>query len=279
MRIMRVVRNGKPCTCVLDGSELIPVERAEGGIPQTWELAEGNPATWRRHGRLPLGDHPPLPPVEPTAILGAEDNFSSQPGWRKTGLAALRPAALEPFRRPDPAEDVWLIPRDPRSLACPGQPSPLPSGCTKLDAGVTLAAIVGSSGGVAGYCVALDVVRRDVPVEHSYPARSYPGHTVLGPVLCSVDELAHPALVELALDVDQQPRQRNPLSDMIVSAPTLLESIRHRCTLTPGDVVLLGTPPGTALDRGSGWITDGAVIRAAISGIGEIEVTVAAEDR
>lgn len=264
---------------MLDGSALIPVERAGGGVPHAWELAEGEPAAFRRQERLPLGHHPPLAPVEPAVVLGAEDNFASQAQSRKTGLAAMRPAPLEPFRRPDPSEEVWLIPRDPSSIATPGQPIPRPSGCTKLDAGVALAAIVGSSGAVAGYCIAIDVVRRDAPVEHAYLARSYPGHTVLGPVLCTVDELSRPAQVELALDVDQQPRQRSLLSDMAVSAPTLLASIRHRYTLAPGDVVLLGTPPGNALDRGRGWITDGSVVQAAISGVGEIEAVVATEER
>lgn len=264
---------------MLDGSALIPVERADGGVPHAWEVAEGEPAGFPRQERLPLGQHSPLPPVEPAVVLGAEDNFFSQAQSRKTGLAAVRPAPLEPFRRPDPSEDVWLIPRDPTSIATPGQPIPRPSDCTKLDAGVALATIVGSGGVVAGYCVAIDVVRRDVPVEHAYLARSYPGHTVLGPVVCTADELAPPSQVELALDVDQQPRQRSRLSDMVVSAPTLLESIRHRCALAPGDVVLLGTPPGNALDRGHGWITDGSVVRAAISGIGDIEAVVAAEER
>jgi len=247
-------------------------------VPHAWELAQGDLASFHQQDRLPLGHYSLLPPVEPAIVLGAEDNFCTQPQSRKTGLAAMRPAAIEPFRRPDPAEDVWLIPRDSSSIATPGQPIPRPSGCTKLDAGVALAAIVGSSGAIAGYCVAIDMVRRDVPIEHAYLARSYPGHTVLGPVLCTVDELSHPTKVELALDVDKQPRQRSLLSDMVVSPPTLLESIQKRCTLAPGDVVLLGTPPGNALDRGHGWITDGGIVRAAISGIGEVEVVVAAEE-
>ncbi len=185
VRIVRTLQDGESCTCVLDGSALIPVRRADGGIPETWELAEGDPAAFHYRDRLPPGDHPALPPVDPGVVLGAEDNFTSQERPRKTGLAAMRPAPLEPFRRPDPSEDVWLVPRDPMSVATVGRPIPLPSGCTKLDAGVTLAAIIGSGCTVVGYAVALDLVRRDVPVEHAYLARSHPGHTVLGPILCT----------------------------------------------------------------------------------------------
>ncbi len=280
MRIVRTVRAGEPLTCVLDGSGLVPVERADdGGTPAAWELAQGDPAAFHRCDRLPSGHHPMLPPVEPAVVLGAEDNFASQEQSRKTGLAATRPAPLEPFRRSDPSEDVWLVPRDPRSVATTDRPIPLPSGCAKLDAGVALAAIVGSAGTVAGYGVAIDLVRRDVPPEHAYLARSHPGHTVLGPVLCTPDELGPPSHVELTLAVDDQPRQRAPLSDMVVSATTLLDSIHHRCPLDPGDVVLLGTPPGNALDRGEGWISNGNLVRAAISGIGEIEVIVGGEQR
>ncbi len=279
MRIVRTVRDGKPRTCVLDGSGLISVERADGSAPQAWELAERGPAAFQFRVALPTGDHPTLAPVEPTVVLGAEDNFASQERSRKTGLAAMRPAALEPFRRPDPCEDIWLIPRDPRSVATVGRPVPLPSGQTKLDAGVTLAAIVGSGCTVAGYVTALELTRRDVPVEHAYLAKSHPGHTVLGPVLCTPDELASPSQVELTLDVDDQPRQRSPLSDLVVSAPTLLDSIRDRCPLDPGDVVLLGTPPGNALDRGDGWLADGQLVRAAITGIGALEVVIGVEER
>lgn len=279
MRIVRTLQDGEPCTCLLDGSTLVPVERADGGIPAAWDVAERGPTAFHIRDGLPPGDHPALTLVEPTVVLGAEDNFASQEQSRKTGLAALRPAPLEPFRRPDPSEDIWLIPRDPMSVTTVGRPIPLPSGCTKLDAGVSLAAIVGSNCTVAGYVVALDLTRRDVPVEHAYLARSHPGHTVLDAVFCTPDELAHPSQVELTLDVDDQPRQRSLLSDMIVSAPTLLESIRHRCPLDPGDVVLLGTPPGNALDRGDGWLVDGSHVRAAISGIGELEAVVSAEKR
>ncbi len=279
VRIVRTLHDGAPCTCVLEGSSLVPVERTDGGTPEAWELAEGDPTAFRHRDSLSSYHLQTLPPTEPAVVLGAEDNFASQTQSRKTGLAATRPAPLEPFRRPDPAEDVWLIPRHPRSIATAGQPIPLPPDCTKLDAGVTLAAVVGSDGEVAGYSVALDLVRRDVPIEHAYLARSHPGHTVLGSVLCTPDELAPPSQVELALDVDGQPRQRGLLVDMVVSAPTLLESIRHRCPLSPGDVVLLGTPPGNALDRGDGWLTDGCVLRAAITGIGELEAVVSEEDR
>jgi hypothetical protein len=279
VRVVRVVRDGEPRTCVLDGSDLVPIERPGGRVPQAWEVTEGDPATFVPQDRLPSGGHSLLPPAEPAVVLSAEDNFTSQPRSRKTGLAAARPAAIEPFRRPDPAEDVWLIPRDPRSLATPGEPMPLPHGCTQLDAGVALAAVIGSCGVIAGYCVAIDVVRRDVPVEHAYLARSHPGHTVLGPELYTVDELSQPTTVELALDVDGHPRQRSLLSEMVVPAPVLVESIRRRYPLLPGDVVLLGTPPGIALDRGHGWILDGSVLRATITGLGEVEAMVAAERR
>ncbi len=262
---------------MLDGSSHIPVTRLDGAVPGAWELAEDDPSSFRYGTPLPGEQQRRLPPVEPRAVLGAEDNFASQPRPRKTGLAAIRPAALEPFRRPDPCEDVWLIPRHPASVATSDRPIPLPPGDTRLDAGVALAAITGSDGTVAGYCVAIDVVRRDVPVEHAYLARSHRGHTVLGPILCTPDELPDPALVELSLHVDDELRQQSLLSDMIVQPSTLLESIRRRSTLSPGDVVLLGTPPGTADDRGSGWLTDGTIVRAAIGGIGEIEAVVARE--
>ena len=129
--------------------------------------------------------------ITPSVVLCAEDNFCTQLKPRRTGLAASRPAALEPIRRADPAEDVWIIPRDPDSLSDGAAGVLLPPG-SLLDAGVCLALVLGApvfqiavdevAWVVAGYAVALDVVRRDVPTSQAYLARSYLTHTPLSAV-------------------------------------------------------------------------------------------------
>jgi hypothetical protein len=264
-----------PVTCVVEGHELRMVELPDSSNPLPWEVAEAvGGRQLRLTEKLDWHECEQLPVVDPAIVLGAEDNFATQHCSRKTGLAALRPEAIEPFRRSDPAEDVWILPRDPRSIAGPGQTLQRPAGSNRLDAGVALAAIADSRGDVAGYCVALDVVRRDVPVEHSYLARSHATHTPVGSVLCTPDELGDPHTATLTSSVDDRQRQCARLSEMAVQAPVLFESIRHRCHLGGGDLVLLGTPGGTAHDVGEGWLEGGNVVQGEITRIGVIEVVV-----
>jgi 2-keto-4-pentenoate hydratase/2-oxohepta-3-ene-1,7-dioic acid hydratase in catechol pathway len=279
VRITRVLHAGAAHTCVIKNDRLVPLQRVEGGVPKSWEVACGELHHFTELEPLPDDAPIHLPLVEPDVVLGAEDNFVSQRQSRKTGLAAMRPAALEPFRRPDAAEDVWLIPRDPRSLASPGQGIIEPRGCAGLDVGVALAVVSGPGGTVAGYSVALDVIRRDVPVEHAYLARSHPSHTHVAKVLCSANYIDDLGDAELSLRIDGEERQRAPLSEMVVQPATLLRSIYHRYRLPAGALVLMGTPPGTALDRGEGWITEGTVVSATITNIGEVAVVVTGEDQ
>ncbi len=276
MRVTRVLHNDVVKTCMIDNGALVAIERALGGVPEPWEVALAEGDGFTGVGQLPPRDVIHLGFADPSLVLGAEDNFSSQPQSRKTGLAAMRPAAIEPFRRSDPSEDVWIIPRDPRSVAVPGHPIVRPLECEKLDLGVTLAVVTGPGGTVAGYSVGIDVIRRDVPVEHAYLARSYPSHLQLDSALCSPTELDAADTIELTLSIDGEERQHCSMSDLVVQPATLLASIDRRYRLAGGEVILMGTPPGTALDRGDGWLTDGATVVAAITGIGELRTHVVA---
>jgi 2-keto-4-pentenoate hydratase/2-oxohepta-3-ene-1,7-dioic acid hydratase in catechol pathway len=274
VRITRVLHDGVAHTCQVEADRLRAVTRVDGSVPEPWEVAAGPTSEFRVVADLAPADCLPLTAVAPRTLLEAEDNFLTQARSRKTGLAAMRPVAIEPFRRSDPAEDVWIIPRDPRSIARPGQPILLPTGTTELDAGVTVAAVSDERGHVAAYCVAIEVVRRDVPIEHAYLARSYASHTQLGSVLCTPDELDRPELITLTLTVDGQLRQQARMSEMVVQAPVLLRSIRNRCVITGGDIILLGTPHGTGLDTGTGWLREGNVVQAHVDDVGDLVVKV-----
>ena len=222
-------------------------------------------------------------PVLPGVVLGAEDNFTNQPSPRRTGLAATRPQVLEPIRRSDPAEDVWIVPRDPGSVSDGSEGVLLPPTC-QLDAGVTLALLIGTPAWrvsveraldvIAGYAVALDVVRRSVPPPQGYLARSYRTHTPLG----SFSAVAPEEDAMLTFHVNGEERQRASIEEMVVSPNQLIASITARVPLSPGDVVLTGTPGGVAFDVGSGWLVAGDQLVAAISGLSDLSVSVVSEE-
>ena len=105
---------------------------------------------------------------------------------------------------------------------------------------------------VAGLVVTDDVSARDVqlPQTQFYEAKSYPGFTPVGPalVLLDADELKRFTDLRLRLWVNGEPRQDACVGgDMIYSPLRALQALARFQHLDPGDLVLTGTPVGTAL--------------------------------
>lgn len=104
---------------------------------------------------------------------------------------------------------------------------------------------------VAGIVVTNDVSARDVQLTRTqfYEAKSYPTFTPVGPFLTLVDgtELAGLERLRLTLSVNGEIRQDRTVADMIVKPARALSLLARFQTLDPGDLVLTGTPGGTAL--------------------------------
>jgi len=105
---------------------------------------------------------------------------------------------------------------------------------------------------IAGLVVTNDVSARDVqlPQTQFYEAKSYPTFTPVGPelVLLSANELKRFGDLRLRLSVNGDERQNalvNP--DMLYGPLQALQSLTQFQELAPGDLVLTGTPAGTAL--------------------------------
>ena len=105
---------------------------------------------------------------------------------------------------------------------------------------------------VAGLVVTNDVSARDVqlPQTQFYEAKSYPGFTPVGPalVLLDADELKRFTDLRLRLWVNGQLRQDACVGgDMIYPPVRALAALARFQHLDPGDLLLTGTPVGTAL--------------------------------
>ncbi|MHB9856732.1 fumarylacetoacetate hydrolase family protein [Streptomyces sp. YIM S03343] len=108
---------------------------------------------------------------------------------------------------------------------------------------------------LAGYVTALvvadDVSARDLqlPKTQFYESKSYPTFTPLGPrlILVDADDLARLPDLRLTLKVNGTTRQDRTAADMIVRPARALSLLARFQTLQPGDVLLTGTPGGTAL--------------------------------
>ena len=105
---------------------------------------------------------------------------------------------------------------------------------------------------VAGLVVTNDVSARDVqlPKTQFFESKSYPTFTPIGPalVLLDVDELKRFGDLHLRTWVNGELRQDATVrEDMIYSPREALQALSRFQRLEPGDLLLTGTPKGTAL--------------------------------
>ncbi|MBG6097176.1 fumarylacetoacetate hydrolase family protein [Nocardioides luteus] len=104
---------------------------------------------------------------------------------------------------------------------------------------------------VAGLVITNDVSARDVqlPKTQFFEAKSYPTFTPTGPalLLLEADDLKRFTDLRLRLWVNGEPRQDMTVADMIYSPLEALQALSLFQRLDPGDLLLTGTPVGTAL--------------------------------
>ena len=105
---------------------------------------------------------------------------------------------------------------------------------------------------IAGLVVTNDVSARDIqlPQTQFYEAKSYPTFTPVGPelVLLNAEELRRFGELRLHLRVNGNERQNALIEgDMLYRPLQALQSLTRFQELAPGDLILTGTPVGTAL--------------------------------
>jgi 2-keto-4-pentenoate hydratase/2-oxohepta-3-ene-1,7-dioic acid hydratase in catechol pathway len=105
---------------------------------------------------------------------------------------------------------------------------------------------------IAGLVVTNDVSARDIqlPQTQFYEAKSYPTFTPVGPalVLLDADELKRFGDLRLTLRVNGEVRQNMVVDDDMIYRPLqALQSLTRFQDLNAGDLVMTGTPAGTAL--------------------------------
>ncbi|OBK27636.1 fumarylacetoacetase [Mycobacterium asiaticum] len=105
---------------------------------------------------------------------------------------------------------------------------------------------------IAGLVVTNDVSARDIqlPQTQFYEAKSYPTFTPVGPklLLLNANELKRFGDLRLRLQVNGEERQNALVEgDMLYRPLQALQSLTAFQELAPGDLILTGTPIGTAL--------------------------------
>jgi len=149
---------------------------------------------------------------------------------------------------------------------------------------IELAVLIGKQGSkvgeeqamelVAGYGVAIDLTLRDVQArqkEKGLPweiAKAFDTACPLSDFVPAA-QVGDPHDVQLTLTVNGEVRQDASSALMMRRIPQIISEISQLFTLLPGDILLTGTPAGVSA------LHSGDVVRASISRVGELEVTVA----
>jgi 2-keto-4-pentenoate hydratase/2-oxohepta-3-ene-1,7-dioic acid hydratase in catechol pathway len=179
-----------------------------------------------------------------------------------------------------PSEPV-IFAKHPSCIVGPGREIMLPDSSQAVDYGVELAIVIGQPAfhasdseardAIAGYTIMNDVTARDWQSRTSQwmAAKSFPSFGPMGPLLVTADELGCAENLRVALSVNRTPRQDSATSQMIFGVVDLVRHISSVWPLSPGDVILSGTPAGAgSTRRPATYLRAGDIVEASIEGIG-----------
>jgi len=134
----------------------------------------------------------------------------------------------------------------------------LPRLSQKVDYEAELVVIIGKGGRhiprerafehVAGYACGHDVSARDWQLQKPggqwLLGKTFDGFAPFGPELVTADEVGDPGNLRIALRLNGKTMQDSSTRQLIFSVDHLVAYLSGVCTLSPGDVIFTGTPPG-----------------------------------
>jgi len=158
------------------------------------------------------------------------------------------------------------------------------AGSERVDWEAELAVIIGqpcpagapvTSDSILGYTVANDVSMRDWQSRTQwFQGKAWDRTTPLGPVIVTADTLDPKSGLEIGTRIDDDVVQISNTRELVFDALDLVAYVASFTSLSPGDIVLTGTPGGVGLGRSpQRFLRDGEVLTTWIEGIGELRNT------
>lgn len=167
------------------------------------------------------------------------------------------------------------------TLTAHGSPIVRPKVSTSLDFEGELAIVIGKGGRhiaeadamshVAGFACANDASVRDWQwhTQQFTPGKNFPSTGALGPWLVTPDEIDDLQAVTVTTRLNGQQVQHASLANLIFPLPTIIAYLSTFTPLSPGDVILTGTPGGVGAKREPPlWMKAGDVVEVEISRVG-----------
>jgi 2-keto-4-pentenoate hydratase/2-oxohepta-3-ene-1,7-dioic acid hydratase in catechol pathway len=111
------------------------------------------------------------------------------------------------------------------------------------------------------------------------PGKNFPATGAFGPFLVTPEEVGQIAQQKIQTRVNGKTMQSSTLDMMIFGVPQLIAYISSFTPLSPGDVIVTGTPGGVAWVRTPPpWMKPGDTVEVEIDGVGLLKNTIVAED-
>lgn len=187
-------------------------------------------------GDNPIPDEPVLFSKFPTSVTGPEDPVSWDPALtEKVDYEAEFVAVIgEEARRVDPSEAMDHV---------------------------------------AGFTVGNDVSARDI--QHGdgqwVRGKSLDSFAPIGPEIVTTDEVNDPHDLAIWADVNGERLQESTTANLIFGVDELVSFCSQAFTLTPGDLLFTGTPPGVGVYREPPVLLgDGDSVTVGVEGVGEL---------
>ncbi|MFD0959162.1 fumarylacetoacetate hydrolase family protein [Paenibacillus chungangensis] len=126
---------------------------------------------------------------------------------------------------------------------------------------------------VFGYCNANDLSARDLQLRTNQwlLGKTCDGFSPIGPYLVTADEVGNPNELSIKATVNGEVRQHSNTNDMIFHCDEIVSYISQHFTLSPGDIILTGTPEGVVMGyppERQVYLKDGDVVTIEIEKLG-----------
>jgi 2-keto-4-pentenoate hydratase/2-oxohepta-3-ene-1,7-dioic acid hydratase in catechol pathway len=279
MRLLTFETEGKSRTGAISNSQVFDLNALNTDIPADMlSFLMGGSATFdaarsvveKGEGGIDAGDLRVLAPISnPEKVICIGLNYADHAA--ESGMAV-------------PSEPV-VFSKFASSIVGPTDPIEAPRSSTKLDYEAELVVVVGKSGRhiseanaldhVAGYTVGHDVSARDYQLEK--PAgqwtlgKTFDTFAPIGPHIVSKDEIPNPHDLGIRCILNGETVQDSNTQELIFRIETLISYLSHVFTLSPGDLIFTGTPPGVGMGRDPQlWLKPGDTVVCEIDGIGRI---------
>ena len=187
--------------------------------------------------------------------------------------------AKQPIPKEPPLFAKWA-----NAILDPGEPILRPRGSTQLDWEVELGVVIGRTARfvpkeraldyVWGYTIINDVSDRDFQLLTTQwmAGKIADTHAPVGPYIADRTEIPDPHVLDLKLWVNGKQMQSGNTRTFIFDVRYLVSYLSNLITLSPGDLIATGTPPGVGFLRKPPILLEpGDVCRLEITGLGVLE--------